>query len=360
MPEVTVLMAVHNGERFVRDTIESVLAQTFDDFEFLIMNDGSTDGTEEIIRAFRDSRIRLVNNGANLGLSRSLNRGIGMSSAPLIARQDADDLSLPSRLSKQMDFMKANPSHAVVGSWYAEIDERGVVSAVRQLPVRNVDVAWALNFYCPFAHSAVMLRKSDLERVGGYDVRLRYSMDYELWVRLASVKAVANLDEALIQLRHHPTSMTATYGRQSKEGHAIRVQLMAEFLNWNDEDAAYFESRFGRLFAWAVGERPAETPEEAARLARQLLRLQSITCRFYRVGRKEARAHRRALRASLAWEFLHAARRRGSLNRDGVSLVTRAARTHPPVMLTPKFGETLGSLLPRSPLLTPRREPIPS
>ena len=115
-PRVTVLMAVYNGERFLAEAVASILDQTFRDFEFLIVNDGSTDRSREIILSFGDPRIRLVDNPENIGLTRSLNRGLELAKGGLIARQDADDISLPERLEREIGFLDGNPKAAIVGS----------------------------------------------------------------------------------------------------------------------------------------------------------------------------------------------------------------------------------------------------
>ncbi|HKQ33129.1 MAG TPA: glycosyltransferase family A protein, partial [Thermodesulfobacteriota bacterium] len=120
-PKVTVLMTVYNGEKFLNEAIDGILNQTFRDFEFLIINDGSTDGSREIIKSYKDPRINLVDNESNIGLTASLNRGLSLAGGEYIARQDADDISLPERLEKQISILERNPDIALLGSWYLEI-----------------------------------------------------------------------------------------------------------------------------------------------------------------------------------------------------------------------------------------------
>src|SRR3954468_872886 len=213
MPKVTVLMAVYNGERYLREAIESVLSQTFADFEFLILNDGSTDSSAAIVRSYSDRRIRLIDNQRNVGLARSLNQGLELAQGTYVARQDADDISDPDRLARQVSFLEMHANVALVGTWYQKIDAGGQVIGRRQPPCEHIEICWSLLFFCPFAHTAVMLRKDPvLEQVGFYNAALTYSMDYELWFRIAARMPVANLGEYLLRVRSSPWSMTNTYG----------------------------------------------------------------------------------------------------------------------------------------------------
>jgi Glycosyl transferase family 2 len=213
MPRLTVLMAVRNGERTVDEAIESILGQTFTDFEFLIVDDGSTDGTPARLASYEDRRVTLVEHESQAGLARSLNRGLALTKSEYVARQDADDRSAPDRLARQVAFLDGHADVALVGTWYRKIDERGNVLARQQLPCDSTDLRWHLLYYSPFVHSAVALRRSALEGVGTYDEGLSYSQDYDLWCRLARRFAVANLGDYLVDYRVSPVSMTETYGQ---------------------------------------------------------------------------------------------------------------------------------------------------
>lgn len=213
MPKVTVLMAVYNGERFLREAIESILYQSYKDFEFLIINDGSTDNSRNIILSYNDSRIRLIDNNKNLGLTQSLNIGLKLAEGKYIARQDADDISDPERIEKQVSYLENHQEVALLGSWYKEINEEGKIINKSKLPCDHTEICWYLWFFCPFVHSAVMLRKlMVIEKVGFYNESFVYAQDRELWFRICRVLPAANLDEYLIKLRINPHSMTATYG----------------------------------------------------------------------------------------------------------------------------------------------------
>ncbi len=213
MPKVTVLIAVYNGDRYISEIIEGILSQTFQNWEFLIINDGSSDHTRKIILSYGDPRIRLVDNDYNLGLSRSLNKGLKLAEGELIAPQDADDISEPERLAKQVAFLETHPEIALLGTWYKEIDAEGNLIGNRELPCECTQIRWDILFYCPFVHSAIMLRKSIvLEQIGFYDETFTYAEDYNFFSRIAHCLPVANLNGYLMKLRINPSSMTATYG----------------------------------------------------------------------------------------------------------------------------------------------------
>jgi hypothetical protein len=215
---VTVLMTVYNGAAYVRAAVASLLEQTYADFELLVVDDASTDGSGDIVAAMADPRIRLVRNNVNLGLTRSLNRGLEIARGELIARQDADDLSAPDRLTKQVEFLDAHPDVALVGSWYRKMDAAGASLGDRHLPEDHALLRWALLFYCPFVHSAIVFRRHIV--VGehsGYDERFLYGEDYDLWSRVARCHRVANIPAVLVAYRQGPATMTSTLGVRSDE-----------------------------------------------------------------------------------------------------------------------------------------------
>lgn len=209
-PRVTVLMAVHDDERFVGDAVRSILEQNFTDFEFLIVNDASTDRSREIVASFGDRRIRLVDNADNLGLTKSLNRGLALARGEYVARFDANDVSRRDRLARQVAFLDAQPEVVAVGSRARQIRRNGaIVRRHRVVPsLTREGIDWALMFYSPLLHPATMFRRSVVERLGGYDEQFVSAQDMELWSRLATVGRLANLPEELIDLRVDPFSIS--------------------------------------------------------------------------------------------------------------------------------------------------------
>ena len=207
MPRVTVLMPVYNGERYLREAMESVLGQTFSDFEFLIVDDGSTDSTAGIIRSFNDGRIRLLQNPERLKLSGALNRGLDEARGEYVARMDADDISLPQRLEVQTAFMDRHKGMGLCGSW---VKMFGSGRETRyKAPVGYESVRAKALFDNPFVHPSVMIRKNLFARH-----RLRFdghyypTEDFELWARAVQLFPCDNIDAVLLRYRIHPGSMT--------------------------------------------------------------------------------------------------------------------------------------------------------
>jgi glycosyltransferase involved in cell wall biosynthesis len=201
-PDVTVLMPVYNGERHLAAAIDSILSQTHRNFEFLIVDDGSTDRSAEIAAACRDDRIRVIRLGRNRGLSAALNEGLAAAGAPRIARQDADDISEPDRLARQLAFMDEHPNVALLGTQGTVIAEDGRVNGVVSRPVGRDSMRWFSIFDNPFIHTSVMFRTAVARDAGGYDAAYDpFSQDYDLWCRIAAHHEVANLEQRLIRYR---------------------------------------------------------------------------------------------------------------------------------------------------------------
>ena len=166
VPTVSVLMSVYNGERFLADAVESILGQSFGDFEFLIVDDGSTDRTRQILRGYDDPRIRLIVNPRNLGLTPSLNIGLAAARGCFIARMDADDIALPDRFARQLAFFAANPGTILVGGGHARLDHDARTQAWATQPLRPVEFRWLSFFWTPVLHPSVMFRAGPIREAG--------------------------------------------------------------------------------------------------------------------------------------------------------------------------------------------------
>lgn len=203
-PAVSVAMSVFNGQAFLREAVESILAQTFTDFEFIIIDDGSTDKTAEILSQYakRDGRVRVVSQ-ENRGRAESLNRGIELARAPLIARMDADDISLPHRLKEQVDCLKDHPEVGLLGGAYERIDADGRARGIARFPVSDSEIRTVMLQDNPICHPAVMMRKEVALACGGYRKQLLDADDYDLWLRIAEHTQLANLDQIILKYRIH-------------------------------------------------------------------------------------------------------------------------------------------------------------
>lgn len=221
-------MSVYNGERYLEEAIESILAQTFRDFELLIVDDGSTDKSAKILAgaASRDVRIRIVTNPSNIGLTRSLNKALAEARGTLIARMDADDIALPERLERQIAFLQNNPEVGVVGTAYRFINGRGETIGEKVILGDNRLIQRVLIRFNPFLHSSVMIRKGLLDRIGGYDERYKKAQDYDLWMRLAPLCHFANLPEVLMKKRFTLDMISYTQERKQIRT-AVQIRLAA-------------------------------------------------------------------------------------------------------------------------------------
>ena len=222
IPTISVIMPVFNAERYIHEAIESILNQTFTDYEFIIINDGSSDETQNIILRFQDPRIKLFNNDFNMGLVFSLNKGIRNAKGKYIARMDADDISLPHRLEIQVNYLNSNQSIGVVGSNCIYINQDGVKGDKTNLPIDNLNISWLLFFSVPIAHPTVMMHASVLDFTNGYDSlivttsREKYSAeDYNLWIRLLDFTMFANIDEPLLLYRVHNNNVSYVNSKET-------------------------------------------------------------------------------------------------------------------------------------------------
>jgi glycosyltransferase involved in cell wall biosynthesis len=206
-PLVTVLMPVYNAEKHLDEAIMSIRKQTYDLFEFLIINDGSIDQSEEIILAHQaeDNRIRYVKNQKNLQLIATLNKGFHLATGEYIARMDADDIALPNRLLRQVETMERNRDVGICGSW---INVFGIKDEIIRYPETNEEILAAMFFYNPFSHPSVMLRKSEIERLQlNYNSAYLQAEDYQLWFQCFNKTGLYNIPEVLLHYRVHESQL---------------------------------------------------------------------------------------------------------------------------------------------------------
>ena len=210
-------MPVFNGMPFLPLAVESILAQTFPDFEFVIVNDCSTDGSASYLDSLTDSRIVRIDLPVNSGVTTALQTGLNTCQGEFIARLDADDIAYDTRLAKQVAFMQQNSNVGLLGSFADMLDMNGIfLSGGKRVDKSDIDLRWDLLFKNPFIHSTVMFR-TNLVLNSGLGYHLRHAEDYDLWTRLAHVAELALLPEPLIQYRVNPKSWTYTKASQQNE-----------------------------------------------------------------------------------------------------------------------------------------------
>lgn len=205
VPRVSVLLPVWNGEAFLEAAVESILRQTLSSFELIVIDDGSTDASAAIAEKFAssDDRVCLLRR-AHEGLSAALNAGIAAARGEYIARMDADDVSVPQRLEKQVSYLDAHPACVATGSWIEVVDEAGLPLGVKTFRETHEQISAALfGGISPMAHPTVVMRGDVLRATGGYDARFYPSEDLDLWFRLAERGELANLGEVLLRHRRH-------------------------------------------------------------------------------------------------------------------------------------------------------------
>lgn len=215
MPAISVLMSVYNGERYLAKAIDSILAQTFEDFEFIIINDGSTDGSSKILEEYTttDNRIVLIQQ-ENKGLVAALNTGIDIALAPLIARMDADDIALPNRLKIQKDYMDKTPDTVALGGAIELINENDKQFGHVKYPSKDQIDDYIYNRGSPLAHPAVMMRTEAVKALGGYRMAYKHAEDYDLWLRMHKVGTIDNLPQTILKYREHLQKVSTQHKHQ--------------------------------------------------------------------------------------------------------------------------------------------------
>jgi hypothetical protein len=287
MPAVSVLMPVYNGERHLGAAIDSLLAQTFRDFDLIIVDDGSTDGSAAIVGSYTDARVRLVRLQRHEGLSAALNAGLRVAASPLVARQDADDLSEPHRLATQVELMRAHPALAIAGSRAVAMNEDGTTAGTVWRPIESASILWYSLVDNPFVHTSMIFRTAIVrDELGGFNARYDpFSQDYALWCDALDRYPAANLPDRLVKYRVHSASIIGALRQRDDDyqnrfagiireivgRHATRVMgdtalqdadeaLLAGFILGVDEGQAEpFLHLFERLLAQFAERHPGAT-----------------------------------------------------------------------------------------------------
>ncbi len=309
IPLISVLMSVYNGEKFLKEAMESILSQTLPSFEFIIFDDASTDSTRAILQSFSDPRLKLINNEINIGLTKSLNKGLALAKGKFIARMDADDIALPDRLKTQVSYLNGHPDIALVGSWAEVIDEWGQTKKIDKPPVDPRVIEYELIFGNPIYHSSIMFRRDEIIQAGGYSEEYRHIEDFEMYSRLVNRFKIANIPRVLLRFRTHPHSIVATAESQKiVNANALKIirNNMEKFVRLSDKQFIAMRDAFinktinpsmkisdlclayqthKKIYATFLKARKTR-PETAAIIKRQYKRRRSLMIKKFLIGKK--------------------------------------------------------------------------
>ncbi len=200
-PKISVIMAVYNGMPFIREAVASVLSQSYKKFEFIIVNDASTDTTMKYLNSLKDKRINIINNHKNLGLALSLNKALNVANGKYIARMDADDISMPNRLEAQLNYMEDHSQIALCGCWAELINEKGNKIGVKRYPIQTEKIKLTLLHYPCIIHPTFFAKRRFYEELKGYDPSYDFAEDYELLMRARNKFQMANINKTLLKWR---------------------------------------------------------------------------------------------------------------------------------------------------------------
>lgn len=244
-PSVSIVMPVYNAEKFLAQSIDSILSQSFSDFEFLIFNDGSTDRCEEIVLSYSDERIRYFGDHVNKGYVVRLNEGIRAARGKYFARMDSDDIAAKDRLEVQIGLMEENPDISVCGSWYQLLSESGRKLEVIRKYSSDRLIRFKLLFSNPLCHPSVVIRREALEFIGSYDPEKQPAEDYDLWTKMANKYRFVNVPASLLMYRVHNQSVSSLFApAQHAHAMASRSQYILKVtgLEIQDNLLSYFTS----------------------------------------------------------------------------------------------------------------------
>jgi glycosyltransferase involved in cell wall biosynthesis len=315
-PIVSVVMPVFNGERYLRESIESILNQSWRDFEFIIIDDGSTDASAGIIDSYNEPRIVRETFQDNRGLITALNRGLEIARGRYVARHDADDVALPQRLQRQVQFLDTHSDVAIVGSAYIEIDETGRPGKQVRMPEDVFSLRWHSLFQNPFAHSTVMFRRANVLMMGSYACAADASHieDYELWLRLiwARQRAV-NMRELLVRWRLNSQGVSRTFASQQGENfrRIVRANLRKFVPALSGDDRS--RDLIWRLQVCGGFDEPLERVEKALKTLEELV---SNFSEYFQLDIREQRRARQMAQRRAAQALLHNARQYSDAGRD--------------------------------------------
>ncbi len=339
-PKATVLMSVYNGEPYVAEAIQSILDQTFQDFEFLIVDDGSTDATPETLHQYasRDKRIRVIPNPSNIGLTKSLNRGIELARGEYIARQDADDISFPERLRRQVDYLDKNPHVGVVAAWVNARSADDHVDRVWRSPESPMLIRWSLLFGNCLAHPTTMFRRQICIDANGYDETFRFAQDFELWTRLSSRTMFACLTQVLCERRVHEDMIGLQHREEQESAVCDLLQKSVADLLGTPPESELIRSLFRAEQGLAL-----PSSHDVLKVTRLIERMFADFVARYRPSGRE----RQAVARDCGWKIGRLAQRNLSLWPAAALAAATVALRYDPLILFRAFGRLRRYTYPR-------------
>ena len=245
IPKITVLLPVYNCELYVQTAVESILNQTYTDFEFLIIDDASTDATLSILRKFDDARIQLIEKPVNSGYTNSLNYGLQLAKGEYIARMDGDDISHPERFAKQIAYLETHPEVVVCGTNQKILGSDKLIT----LPLSNEAIKIGLLWGNRIPHSSAMIKKNILEEHSiQYDTTTEPAEDYHLWIQLLAFGKLCNLPEVLLEYRVYGNQVSKKRAEEQKKSDIAAKFSMLQYLkvNWEPAEHEFLERQFGK------------------------------------------------------------------------------------------------------------------
>ena len=265
-PSISVVMSIFNGENFIRESVESIINQSFDDYEFIIIDDGSTDKGLKLLEEYANLHpsISLIKR-KHSGLTKSLIFGCNSAKGKYIARQDVDDYSDPDRLQLQFDRLENDDNLVLIGSWYEVLDEKNI--SVVKKPIDNDKIIKRFMFYNnPFCHSSVMFRKESYHKTFGYDITYETSQDLDLWFKLAIIGKVAMVEQILVKRKIHKDNISKSKNAwiQVKNSFRIRKKYLHAFDKRSSIHIIYIASLYQLLMAFL----PTVLSKKVSRLVR--------------------------------------------------------------------------------------------
>jgi len=277
MPRVSVLMTIYNPGRFLAPAIDSLLVQTFADFELVAIENGSRDGSKEIMREYarKDARIRFVDLPENIGRTSALNMALQNAQGELVAVLDADDIASRERLAREVAFLDSHPDVVLVASHARSIDDQGAVEGRLEFPCDPAELFDCLAFSNPIAHSSVMYRREKAVTVGGYPARYVFAQDFGLWIALAKIGKIAMIPESLADIRNHGGRMT-----QAAE---LAVKRLRELLELSKSALALpgYSARARRLGRWNLASGRVHLAWQLFKLRQPLAALSEVAIAFF-------------------------------------------------------------------------------